>query len=325
MSAPPPGFSRFIPLLVISLGLIGVGYLPVRKRGPEPRAEKTPLPQVQAHESPTQKNVVLILGAVSVLFLGTALSRSSLRNSLWPQQKTARKRWPKGLVVLEVIGLWLLLSFAIQHVATLENWAKLIIAPFLSILLITYALAREPGSLRERAEAMGLAGGVSFGRSVRAGASAWLALWCVLYCVLLLSCYFIVRLLGPEAEKFIRDDLKRGALETIRPFLNRPGLVILWLALAAIIIPILEEILFRGLLYGTLRQYVGPVAAGVLSASLFAAVHSLWIGAAPLFVLGCVLAWLYERTGSIWSAIALHATHNAVQLGLALFIRTLLP
>ena len=94
--------------------------------------------------------------------------------------------------------------------------------------------------------------------------------------------------------------------------------------LVVVAAPVLEELLFRGLLYGTLRRAVGPVPAAAVSALAFAAIHGLWIHAAVLFLLGYALARVYERTGSLWSAIALHATYNAAGLGLALLLRALL-
>jgi membrane protease YdiL (CAAX protease family) len=50
--------------------------------------------------------------------------------------------------------------------------------------------------------------------------------------------------------------------------------------------------------------------AGVCSALIFAAAHGSLAALLPLFVFGCVLAFLYEKTGSLWAPIAVHALFN---------------
>jgi membrane protease YdiL (CAAX protease family) len=82
----------------------------------------------------------------------------------------------------------------------------------------------------------------------------------------------------------------------------------------AIIVPIGEEFIFRGLLYGGLRRVMGAGAAIIISAILFAAVHDAWSDRVPLFVLGAAFAWLYERTRSLVAPIAAHAVNNAIAL-----------
>ena len=52
------------------------------------------------------------------------------------------------------------------------------------------------------------------------------------------------------------------------------------------------------------------------AAALFALIHLgpqvAWQGLPVLFVLGIFLGWLYERTGSLWPGIVLHAGFNAI-------------
>ena len=88
------------------------------------------------------------------------------------------------------------------------------------------------------------------------------------------------------------------------------------LAVAVLAAPVVEELLFRGLLLGGLRRQATPLVAVVWSALLFAFVHPMpwW----PLvFVLGVLCAALRLRFGSLWAAVSLHAAYNAVVVGLA--------
>jgi membrane protease YdiL (CAAX protease family) len=86
----------------------------------------------------------------------------------------------------------------------------------------------------------------------------------------------------------------------------------------ALLAPVVEELLFRGLLYRYLRGRLGVVVAVVLSALIFGALH---VVIPPLVVMGIVLAIIAQRTGSIWPGIVVHATNNALVV-LALWLTT---
>lgn len=89
----------------------------------------------------------------------------------------------------------------------------------------------------------------------------------------------------------------------------------LWLfALAAIAAPPVEEFLFRGLLYQLLRGRLKVVAAVVMSALIFAALHFLPPLIPALLMMAVVLAVLTERYDSIVPAIVVHALNNGVVL-----------
>ncbi|MDH6593116.1 membrane protease YdiL (CAAX protease family) [Variovorax sp. TBS-050B] len=81
--------------------------------------------------------------------------------------------------------------------------------------------------------------------------------------------------------------------------------------------PLLEEMLFRGIvLRGFLRRY-GRWQAIVGSALVFGAAHMNIYQFAVGLVLGTVLGWLYERTRSLIPCIALHAAYNSGTIFLA--------
>jgi membrane protease YdiL (CAAX protease family) len=80
--------------------------------------------------------------------------------------------------------------------------------------------------------------------------------------------------------------------------------------------PISEEVCFRGMLFGGLRERLPRIAAALLSGAIFGGLHALTgISAVPpLIVFGFVLALLYEKTGSIVPGILLHMLNNSVAL-----------
>lgn len=86
------------------------------------------------------------------------------------------------------------------------------------------------------------------------------------------------------------------------------------LLVAAGLGPLAEELLFRGLVYAWIRRYLGVLPSAGLSALLFASVHAIpWL-IPSFFAIGMVLALLYERSGSLWPAVAAHGTYNAINL-----------
>jgi uncharacterized protein len=82
----------------------------------------------------------------------------------------------------------------------------------------------------------------------------------------------------------------------------------------AILAPIVEEVVFRGFLFGGLRKYLNVWPAILISGALFGALHFQLLAFPVLFLLGIILAALYQRTGSLWMPILMHFCINAVGL-----------
>ncbi len=85
-----------------------------------------------------------------------------------------------------------------------------------------------------------------------------------------------------------------------------------------VIAPVVEEITFRGFIYGGLRTRLGTSWAVVVSALVFAVAHSLSVGGSilllgpSLFIAGAALALVYQRTRSLYPGMALHASFNLI-------------
>jgi membrane protease YdiL (CAAX protease family) len=84
----------------------------------------------------------------------------------------------------------------------------------------------------------------------------------------------------------------------------------------SVIAPIAEETFFRGFLYGWLRRRVPLWAAVALSALVFSAAHAELALLIPIFVLGCLLALVYERSGSLLPGMIIHAVFNLIGITL---------
>lgn len=95
-----------------------------------------------------------------------------------------------------------------------------------------------------------------------------------------------------------------------------------WLLLVggAIVAPVVEEIFFRGFVFAGLRGRYGWRRAALISSALFALIHAVPTAVLPIFILGCIFAYLYQRSGSIWPAILMHAATNSLALGAAYYM-----
>lgn len=92
----------------------------------------------------------------------------------------------------------------------------------------------------------------------------------------------------------------------------------------AVLAPIVEEMFFRGFLFQGFRQKYGWITAMLLSSVIFAAAHLDLVALIPTFILGCVLAYIYHRSNSVWPGVILHFLVNAFGLCAAL-VSTRLP
>jgi uncharacterized protein len=82
----------------------------------------------------------------------------------------------------------------------------------------------------------------------------------------------------------------------------------------AIFAPLVEEIFFRGFLFQGFRARYGWTTAMFLSAAIFAIAHLDLVVLIPTFILGCLLAYVYHRSNSLWPGIILHFLVNSFGL-----------
>jgi len=84
------------------------------------------------------------------------------------------------------------------------------------------------------------------------------------------------------------------------------------LIVVAFIGPVVEEVFFRGFLYSAFRKSWGVFPALFISSILFSVVHLQVYSFIPLFLIGWLLAYLFEKTRSLFPAIFLHAVYNLI-------------
>jgi membrane protease YdiL (CAAX protease family) len=85
--------------------------------------------------------------------------------------------------------------------------------------------------------------------------------------------------------------------------------------------PLLEEWLLRGVALKGMLHHMAPWKAIAWSACMFAVIHLNPWQAVPAFLMGCLFGWIYYRTRSYWTCVALHALNN----GMAFLLAGLFP
>jgi hypothetical protein len=141
----------------------------------------------------------------------------------------------------------------------------------------------------------------------------------------ILICYFVYMISLYAVALFLNiflDNLENpnDAAVTSMAKLNPNTMIVIGVLLA----PIVEEVLFRGVVFGTIRKK-SRVLAYIVSALLFAVYH-LWeymlTGFSWDLVLyllqylpaGIILCWCYERSKNIWGSVFLHMMINYVSI-----------
>ncbi|MXR43069.1 CPBP family intramembrane metalloprotease [Halobaculum sp. WSA2] len=110
---------------------------------------------------------------------------------------------------------------------------------------------------------------------------------------------------------------------------QNPAVFLLLVPLSFLLVGPGEELLYRGLVQGTLRETLHPARAIVLASALFASIHLfsltgegklVYVGIA--FVLALVLGATYEYTDNLAVPAVIHGAYNAVQFASAYLTAT---
>jgi membrane protease YdiL (CAAX protease family) len=127
----------------------------------------------------------------------------------------------------------------------------------------------------------------------------------------------LVQLIAPGVDNGKSQDVGFGT------DLGLSGLAMAFITLV-VLAPIGEEILFRGYMYGALKERTQKWMAAIVTSLVFGAAHLqfgdlLWMAALDTFILSLALIYLREKTNSLWPSILLHMIKNFVAF-MAIFV-----
>lgn len=229
-----------------------------------------------------------------------------------------------GRQVAAVFLLYLLVAASLSVAAplliglddSLESQVISLPTAALAVLLLAWSLGKAAMQQLWNPGGLGYGARVSaFGRGMVAAAWAWPLAMGVAFGGSLL----IRLLLGYEP-------VEQMAVSAVREAEESGPLLLAFTAMMVTVVPVTEELLFRGFLQSWLRRYLSSRWCIAVTALPFALSHysptQEWSNLSlilALFVLGCFLGRLYERWGTLWAPIGLHAAFNAISVALLLF------
>ena len=206
-------------------------------------------------------------------------------------------------------------SFRLNLSKTQQGWLNLaaILAAAFAVLLYTAVMS----SALRRLIFWGTALPPSVGRALKAftiGVGTWLISYPAVVVVSQLV-QVVLYFFGPlkHVEQTAVQHLK-STMESLPLFWTTAWVIIF-------IVPVAEEILFRGFLQRWLVQKIGRGWGIVIASALFAGFHFAGVQGVDnielllsLFTLACFLGFIYERQGTLWAPITLHSVFNAISV-----------
>jgi membrane protease YdiL (CAAX protease family) len=103
---------------------------------------------------------------------------------------------------------------------------------------------------------------------------------------------------------------------------REPALFAASLAVMAGLAPLVEELIFRGLLYGWLAGWWGSTMAWLVSSLVFAVAHVELAHVLLVLPLGLWLGWLRRRTDSLWPSLVAHMINNGLAVAAAALLES---
>ena len=192
-----------------------------------------------------------------------------------------------------------------------------------SLLGVVYVVARAAASVE--------GGAGAFGFSLRR--PLWMAGWSIGGSVAIVFLTMMFSMMMGAVAILLDIDAPEVAHDMLVVMMETESARLRWtlILVAVVAAPVVEEIVFRGLVQTTLIQFEWLRDRRwvlILIASCFFAVIHLgavhWFAMPMLVVLAIGLGYLYERTGRLWPSIAVHVAFNGVMVGLTLLRQVLL-
>lgn len=92
------------------------------------------------------------------------------------------------------------------------------------------------------------------------------------------------------------------------------GSILIQVLAAVILAPIIEELLFRGLVFKRLNSYVGRIPAMLISSVFFGAYHGNVVQGVYAFIVGMLFVYIYDKYKTIWAPILAHVIANLTSI-----------
>jgi len=214
-----------------------------------------------------------------------------------------------GIALAVAIGTLTSRALVGQDQAT--TWAVLITGVYMALGIALLVAFASNSSMRREILALQPAPAAGY----RMGAAAWIGAYCLSGLI-----YLMAQVAGFDALEVVDVLLWVGAdggrLETASA-----GVIALILLRVCLIVPVTEELLFRGALYSWLRGRLSAWWTCAITGIAFGLVHQIPVFIPLAIVVGVAAGWVREKTGSVLPTIVMHAIQN-VAVVVASFVAT---
>nr|MBP7056150.1 CPBP family intramembrane metalloprotease [Candidatus Omnitrophota bacterium] len=181
-----------------------------------------------------------------------------------------------------------------------NNFRMILNSSILDVLAVVFILHFAVGERRERLVSLGISF-KNFAKNIFYGIAGYLAAIPALVAVVMLTAIVVTALrYNPPQQAVVQLFMKEES----------PRFLAYASFFAAVAGPIIEELFFRGFMYNALKKIVPLFWAMGISSAAFAALHAHAVGFLPILVIGMLLAYLYEKTGTLVASVTVHILHN---------------
>ena len=268
----------------------------------------------------TTANILCLAGLITfaIWLLKTSWGRNALTDSR-PRRNNMPLYLPFIPLFIWVTAGSLAITLATKLTGNLPQWQKAFLNNFIycvaSIVAIAVIIFLAKTSFARRLKGFGL-NAKTIPKDFLTAVINLLATW-PLVMVAIIATIFLGKLI--YGQDFTIE--QHQELELITAYPQLP-LRILIVVLAILIAPLLEEILFRGLFQTMIRSILeirnpkfeirnAAWPAILISSALFAMIHTDVAHWPALFILAVCLGYAYEKSGSLFRPIFIHALFNA--------------
>ena len=255
----------------------------------------------------------VVIFTAGVILFARWLYKTSLGKNALTESLPRRNNMPPYMPIIPLIvwlgGVAMAVSAVNKFFPGLANWQSVLVDNVIvsvgTIITIAVIIFLVRATFARRTKGFGL-DLRTIPKDFLAAAGNLFAVWPVLT-MLFLTTVFLGRLIyGPDFQIQKHEELE---LITSCPQVSvRAAIVIA----AVLIIPVVEEMLFRGLFQTMIRSYTGkPWTSIAASSLLFTAAHANAAHWPVLLALAMCLGYSYEKSGSLFRPIFIHMFFNA--------------
>lgn len=266
--------------------------------------------------------VDIILFAVGMFLFTRWLYKTSLGTNALTESLPRRNNMPPYMPIIPLVlwqgGIILVVLTLKEFFPGLANWQSAFLDSLImsvgSVITIAVIILLVRATFARRTKGFGL-DIRTIPKDFLAAAGNLLAVWPVLTMLFLATVFLGQLIYGPDFQIQKHEELE---LITSHPQISVRVVIVV---AAVLIIPVIEEMLFRGLFQTMIRSYVGkPWTSIAASSILFTAAHANAAHWPVLLALAMCLGYSYEKSGSLFRPIFIHMFFNASSIIATLYL-----